>query len=569
MHVFIRRVKQAVLNSRSSLFRLTLCCAAALFFLCAHGYGNEAEYENIKTAIESVLRAYQQEAMLYVETDQRFCTVSDPYFLLSEEASRQTFELSGEELSLSQLQGNISFLEKKADYYAAMRQMQGIYRENLQLRYNCQELTLEDRTAHAFVTEAASFRYLDSDRPSVYQTYYSVDLVKLDGRWLVADVTDGSWFDSLYKSDPAFDVSAALDTFAASLQTDSCVVHNPYTPPPGSAIAYNGANAAAYAYTYSRREADIPRNEFYNAQFQSFAGKGGDCMNFASQCMWAGFGGSQETAGVTGHALPMDTEGSSIWYSWDTGKNTGTTSWVSCQNFRKYLTGSADGLGESGSNGAEDPGMYATIMDVAAGSDLSGVSTQELVGAVAHVSGEGGPYAHAIVLTAATGVSRSQIWFCAHTTDITHVKLGDYYTGSMKIYVPRYLRTGSAPAPSLQVTRLAPVPAGYSQALRCWAGSPQYRMSISVTVPGGTEPSATFAGSVNECFLDYIFSQEGLYRVECSAQAAENAPVERNTFYVRCYLPAEESPSDPGHGADPAPDASSEMPEWLKPRADE
>lgn len=568
MHVFIRRAGQAVPNSRSSLFRLTLFCLAALFFLCAHGYENEAECENIKTAIESVLRAYQQDAMLYKDTDLRFCSVSDPYILLPAGSAQQTFVLSDKEFSLPQLQENIRFLEKKADFYASMRQMQNIAREDLQLRYSYHDLTFAEGTAHASLTETASFRYTDSDRPSVYETIYSVDLIRLNGRWLVADVTDGSRFDHLYKSDPAFDVSAALDEFAASLQTEGCVIQNPGIPEPDSSIAYNGANAAAYAYTYSRREPDVPRSGFYNAQFESFAGAGGDCMNFASQCMWAGFGGSQETAGVSGHALPMDTEGDSKWYCWNTEKNTGATSWVSCQNFRKYLTGSIDGIGQSGSNDAEDPGMYATIMDVAAGSALSGVSPQELVGAVAHVEGAGGPYAHAIVLTAATGVSRSQIWFCAHTKDITHVKLGDYYIGPMKVYVPRYLRTAPALTPSLEVMRPAPVPAGHSQALLCYTGHPQYRMSISVTAPGETEPSGTLAESVNVCTFDYSFSREGLYRVECSAQAAEGAQTERNIFYVRCYRSAEELSDDSVHGTDPVPDASSEMPEWLKPRED-
>ena len=50
-------------------------------------------------------------------------------------------------------------------------------------------------------------------------------------------------------------------------------------------LLYDAANAANYALTYSGSD-----TSFYNENFNSYADVGGDCMNFASQSIWAGLG---------------------------------------------------------------------------------------------------------------------------------------------------------------------------------------------------------------------------------------------------------------------------------------
>ena len=106
--------------------------------------------------------------------------------------------------------------------------------------------------------------------------------------------------------------------------------------------------------------------------------------------------------------------------------------------------------------------MYAAILDVGAGSPIAGVSPESLVGTAAHVEGSGGDYAHAIIFTAALGTSRSEIWFCCHTKDLTHIKVGDYYFGPMKVYIPQYMRMDTPLEPGTAPDGPAPVPAGSS-----------------------------------------------------------------------------------------------------------
>lgn len=489
------------------------------------------EQVEILSAVEALLRSYQEEAMLYEARDLRSGTAADPSLV----DNGQTFHVRDEGLTLAQLGDNLIFLEKKAAFYAMMRQIQGIYREDLQLFYDFGDPEITENVCRVSVKETEQFRYTDSDRLSVNETYYTVRLVKPEDRWIIADVTDGSRFDTFYKEQgAAFDENAALAEFAAALERDGCTVS--YTAPPSGegVLPYNGANAAAYAYTYSRLAAGTPRSGFYNSQFYRYDGQGGDCQNFASQCIWAGFGGSQTGSAIRRGALPMDASGSDQWFGRAASGGKINHSWISCRSFRKYLTGNEDGTGIEGSNASGETGMYATILDVASASALTGASPEELVGAVAHVEGSGGSYSHAIVLTEATGNRRSEIWFCGHTKDVTHIKLGDYYIWPMKVYIPRGLRTGGTTSGGIQVDRLQPVEAGSSGVLSVRCGEAREKLVINVTPPDGTQVRAATSYGMDRCEVEYLFDEPGLYEVECAVKGAEWTV---ETYFVRCYAP--------------------------------
>lgn len=536
VHHFKRRTER---TSAVSLRLAGFCLLLLLGLMPAAGAVESPEEpappsEEIQATVETLLRNYQEAAMLYEPRDLRTGTVLDPALPAPEEP--QTFLIGEEEVPLEQLGDNLIFLEKKAVFHALMRQLQGIYRQELQLFYHFGEPKITDNVCRISVKETEQFRYTDSQRLSVNETFYTVRLVKLEDRWLIADVTDGSRFDKLYKSQgAAFDEYAALSAFSASLEQEGCAVSFPYAPSGDTAgrTLYNGANAAAYAYTYSRLEAGTPRSEFYNPRFYRYDGEGGDCQNFASQCMWAGFGGSQMDAAIRRAASPMDASGDYQWFGRAASGGPINYSWVSCKSFRKYLTGTEDGTGPAGSNAAEEPGMYATILDVSAGSALTGASPEELVGAVAHVEGSGGSYSHAIVLTAAAGNRRSEIWYCGHTKDVSHMKLGDYYIWPMKVYIPRYMRQTSAE--SLQVERLQPVEAGTSAPLAFQCQKAKDRLIINVTPPGGVQTRAAASYGTDHCQTEYLFSEPGLYQIEC---AAKDSAWTIETYYVRCYAPS-------------------------------
>lgn len=498
----------------------------ALAALCTPAFAVGGQEEAVKTSVEAFLKNYNQEAMLYEETDQRIGTVASPQIAFQGD---EVFWVNGKHAGLASLQENIQFVEKKAAFYAAMRKMQNIYRQDFSVSYTYTSLKIDGGSARVSLKEAATFYYTDSARRSVYETIYTVDLVNHMGFWLVADITDGSRFDTLYKKESDFDLEGVLAGFSAGLNTETAVVQYPYTPNQGASagrILYNGKNAAAYASTYCRQNAGVERS-YYNSQFKSYAGIGGDCMNFTSQCLWAGFGGNQAVSAINGLSLPMDTKGANTWYGRGKSskvKDSSIRNWISCSGFWSYL---------KGSNAASDTGMYATVISVSGNSPITGVSPEELVGAAAHVEGAGGSYSHAILFTAATGNSRSQIWFSCHTKDVAHLKLGDYYFGPIRVYIPRYMRVNAGQKPAIQPERSAPVLANTNGTVGFRTEAPYSQLSVAVQAPDGTRTHAGLAKEAAACLAEYRFTQPGLYRVDCVASNSAKA-AQTLTYYVRC-----------------------------------
>lgn len=556
------RLENRVFLRRAVFALIVFCLAISPLSVRAGAAEDFAEVIAVRETVETFLRSFSEEALLYEDRDQRICTVSDPDVTIPPEAWERTYALSGRDMTLAQMRENIAFAGKKADYLSVMRQMQGIYRENLRLAYTFQKLDIQDDTCHVSVTEAAGFRYTDTVLPSVDENIYSIDLIKLDGRWLVARFTDGGSFDKQYMEQGGdFDVDAALASLAESMQVERCAVTSPYSGTIGwGQIPYNGENAAAYAYTYSRQRPEDKRSDYYSPLFVHYAGQGGDCMNFASQCMWAGFGGSETASAINARTRPMDASGSSLWYSRAHGGKGVANSWISCQSFRTYLTGTKDASGSGGSNAGQDAGMYATVLNVSAGSPVTGVTPEELIGAAVHVDKGGNSFSHAVVITAAEGTRRNQIWFCGHTANVTNVKLGDCYAAaSLKIYIPRYMRTGTSQDNVIQPQRIQPVAVGETGLLGARTGSAQYRMWLSVTAPDGGTAQAAVSESANSCQAEYAFTQPGLYKVECYAMAWQDSPPAAVTYYVRCYeleeIPAVEPPEEevPAEGESEVP----------------
>ncbi len=79
------------------------------------------------------------------------------------------------------------------------------------------------------------------------------------------------------------------------------------TAPTNRAVSYSPANAVSYALSYTVPISGSSANtNGYNRQYKNYAGYGGDCANFISQCLYAG-------------GYPMTTSGTYVWYYDDNG----------------------------------------------------------------------------------------------------------------------------------------------------------------------------------------------------------------------------------------------------------
>ena len=191
-----------------------------------------------------------------------------------------------------------------------------------------------------------------------------------------------------------------------------------------------------YAYTYATSTTTSTANSYYNTDiFNDYSGPdAGDCMNFASQAIYAGFSGSNNLTSVNAGTAPQDTVGIAAgqpnaaqtkWYA----KPASTYwAWTSCGYFRDYIDYSVNDT---------ETRLRAVKKPITASSDFSEVGTANLIGSIIHVNGSK-PLGHAVIVNNATGTARNQVYFTAHSPNAKNLNLAEEYSGQMVSIRPTY-----------------------------------------------------------------------------------------------------------------------------------
>ena len=158
-------------------------------------------------------------------------------------------------------------------------------------------------------------------------------------------------------------------------------------------IVYKSYNRAR-AVEYARRWA-LSRNPL----FINFAGRGGDCTNFVSQCIYAG-------------SCQMNFTPDYGWYY--INENNRAPSWSSVEFFYDFITGSSSFTTQNG-------GIGPFGIEV----DALGV----FEGDVVQLADETGDFYHTLIIT---GFSEGQTLVSAHTNDALDRPLSSYNYSSLR-----------------------------------------------------------------------------------------------------------------------------------------
>lgn len=439
----------------------------------------------------------------------------------------------------------ISFVQNKSEYFKDMRQSQNIQRNDFTLKYDTLDVAVDGNTATVRTLESISFQYPDfPDVVSEVINEYSVQLILVDGEWIIADVVaENDWFDESFREldfdaknpQKSFDIVES-NAMQAELEAEALLNVN-IMPEETFKLAaasttytYNKANAAAYAYTYTTSKYNSVSNPsstqmtdsrtYWNQNFRHY-GPTTDCMNFASQCVWAGFGGSNEQSKISSRLAPMDTTGSYLWYGAVPGKES-TAAWTSCSNFRNYVKGEA---------GTQLPDMYANTYEVNGSASFGSAYYSQMLGAVLHVNSLG----HAVVVTDVNGSGRSNVLITAHTNDRKGIKVSEYWgNGNIFVIIPKQIRVYNPPAVRITSTLQRPVPLNSTVGL--FSGTNVICSSIQVTVkpPSGSSTSQTKTNTSSNT-LNYKFTKTGLYTVTTTAKKTASSAAETYVYTVRVY----------------------------------
>ena len=153
---------------------------------------------------------------------------------------------------------------------------------------------------------------------------------------------------------------------------------------------YNRARAVEYARRWA-----LSRNPL----FTNFAGRGGDCTSFVSQCIYAG-------------SCQMNFTPDFGWYY--INQNDRAPAWSSVEYLYDFLTGRRDFMQMNGGIGP-----YGFEVD----------STGAIEGDVVQLADETEDFYHTLIIS---GFSEGQTLVCAHTNDALYKPLSTYNFSSLR-----------------------------------------------------------------------------------------------------------------------------------------
>lgn len=529
-----------------------------------------ADTEETKSVVEELandyIKMYIENTFLYTEHDLSESTIKG-VMLDDAKVSDATIAQTGS-AKYATATGDISFVEDVADYYTYIRASQNIQRYNFEYAIHVTDTIVNEDHATVQLFTEVSFQYTPEDEMSYIGDYYTVELLRMDNNWYIANMTsDGMEAEGLSKQTFDYcDAVAQFDSYYANLdfeldsEADSEQLEvidasngsvEPQTIDGLNTVldysrTYNRTNAIAYANTYSSANYTAPSGndpKYLNGLFAYYEERG-NCQNFVSQAVWAGFGGSNTASGVNIDVFPMDNTGTHRWYG---TKNDGPLNWAYVDHFADYVSDS--------NNDNDDIGMKGNIYNINPGNDFSSVITNRtsLLGAVLHVNYDAGEYGHAILLTDASGLSFDKVKYCGNSPMCRQVLLSDSgytYNARLRLIIPTTMRriqrcekpeTGKHNFPTttadgtpctckkcgfcrLTVTpnMMRPMKAG-TATVSGSANFPCFRMAIGITSPSGRTTWKEFSNTRNAS-TTYNFSEKGLYTIKlCGRDVSTSA----------------------------------------------
>lgn len=277
----------------------------------------------------------------------------------------------------------------------------------------CEINTIKVEENFAELTLYNRFEFLQSNRESFTARGLNVNMkfIKYDNKWLITEITTD---DEMYKSmdikgfsvenkfnemmtytkpDPSINEEATKKDLEIQEYLNN-IENSPYFNVQWTTYSLHRTNAAYYALVYD--------GSSRNSRFYDYSAEG-DCQNFASQCVWYGFGGTNSAYSIDNKLFPMTaTGGYRDWYCTSTYNNK-TATWTAVIYFKSYL--------EAG--GTNVVGVDGVVYNY----DLSNAQKGDVI----QIYNANNGWYHSYIVVNVTGTygsrTNSDIYVSAHTND--------------------------------------------------------------------------------------------------------------------------------------------------------
>lgn len=459
--------------------------------------------------------------------------------------------LVGQELTtLSKLCDNITFLDETAQYYGYLQTAQNLTAEDFSLEVTVLDHVLDGTYAYVHLYGLVECQFPGWDERSAAGDHYYVEFIKSTAGWTIVNMTVEFLAVHGIKKE-TFDLQASIQAADEAFRQPVIVAPSESVEPQAittHGYSYNKNTAIAYSmvYTTSKNnegyDPDPARDyeEFQNlTAFESYTGKGGNCQNYVSQCLYAGLGGSNTASKVEAGSPPMDRAGQYQWY-WmgDDPTYQRIASWTAADAFYEYADASFD------KSNRDETGLRGSLKEISAGSNFSvaDATTYQLYGSILEVfqDGSSSPY-HAILIVNANGFERDQVLFNGNTPMRKSWPVGSNYPSErLALIIPTgmdvigdhthtYTNRGNWTGVvcntcgynKTRITINPPYRGCFPKGTTCditgSVGFTCYRIAVGITDPSGNTSWAEYTNT-SSVSRSYTFSQAGLYNIRIAVR---------------------------------------------------
>lgn len=560
---------------RIAALLLVLCLALSLTCMSASATAADSteELEELEKLAANYVTSYIENIYLDGGNDLTKGTISELAADTAVDAAlslplEQQVQVGQEITTLSQLCGNITFLDETAQYYGYLHTAQDIQVLDFTLTTTILEREVEGDSGFVHLYALAEYRYPDSEITSAAGDHYIVKFWKTAVGWTIVDMTV-EFLEAYGVKQESFDLQASIQSADEAFRAPVAeALPEPAEPQAiTSGYSYNKHNAVAYSMVYTTSRDNYGEHnypEFRNTIFQYFDDPGSEevgrnCQNYVSQCLWFGLGGSNTSSALGNSNPPMDSVGGDgyKWYWKKEGSYTGT--WTAADAFLRYANNSFD------SNASGQTGMRGRVKDVPSGSNFSNITANDLYGSVLEIyDGADSEPSHAVIIAEASGLDRADVKFNGNSPMRKHKQLSsEFPSAHLSLIIPSrmdvigscthsYTNSGnwsgaicnSCGYNRMRISSTIPDSGVYANGTTVTfsgsAGFTCYRMAMGITTPSGST-SWTERTNTSSISRSYTFSQTGLYTIRISARnMPDTASYPQSTaityvFTVRVY----------------------------------
>lgn len=479
--------------------------------------------DTVDTSLGAVLANTSTDAQL------SFYTVYDDYHVL-----KKIYPLG---ISVQNMEMDMLLLSEFTTYRNGIHKENDVAYDDFDASYSFGSIDINGNMAVAKVYEELNYRYAGREKWSYELNQYDIILIKIESEWIVADaLTDDIFFTNYLASKYTNQVGTIEDEadekeLTLAISSEESLLDSQNTTLVDAARAttivdYEPQNAKYYALTYTTSNDNGQATPtFVNSNFPWW---NSDCMNFASQCIWAGFGGSDTRNDIlNAQAMDKSTSSLSQAYEWwatanpnvTANSNHSSSSWRSCAAFKTYVQNSKNSTEKGMHCDFELTGCNKQTIEWSYSTDPS-----DLIGSVMLVRGstqnEDGTYipvkqGHAVFVNDADSFDRTQIYVSCYNSCKKDVQLSIGWKHSSnsvdEVYTirPRYFK-GVESAPRVWGDLVDNVtPSSLSRTLVAHGNQTFATLRITLQRPSGTIARQWYANNtykLTAAFSDWTFS---------------------------------------------------------------